>query len=207
MSMKIEVVDTKSFIKDFKSTFENALLNMPILPDSLKIIDISFTIIVEGREYVFELDCQETVKENIFRIRQALEDSCFPVILFTDVREESFSSYEIKEMLKQGVTLEDALSKVKVTSKYEKYIVHKVLVKQDRLILRNEANPEDEVLYQMSMPVTIFLKRLREGSITPEQAGELLKEKTVFSKKIYPVQEWNKIIEMNNRNTGVIDDN
>ena len=200
MSSKINVFDKENFIQEFIKKFENALMNMPFIPEKVTLLESTLTVETKDKSFDFTIDFSKTPKENIFHIRNYLYETIFPVVEFSHKREDSLSVKEIKELIDQGVSLEEALLKTKITEKIEAFKIKKVLLRKDELILKSLQDPEDERIYTLSMPVSILLKRIYDGKINSKQAGNLLIEKTLSIKKIYPEQEWNKILKEKDNN-------
>lgn len=197
MSNKILVFDKDEFIQRFVDKFSNALLRMPVLIEDNNCIilndELKFT--VNGEEFSYKLNFLQTVEKNIFEIRKDMSDRVFPIVAFSHKREESLSTKEINELLSKGVSLEEALSRTKEIVEKEIFVINRINITKDEFFLKNVEDETDERMYKLkTMPVSILLKRLRTGKLTPEEAGDLLEDKAIFIKKIYPEREWNKIL-------------
>jgi len=117
------------------------------------------------------------------------------MVEFSHKREESLSVNEVKKLLNEGTSLEEALLKTKIVEDIEFFKIKKVILRKDELILKNTKDPEDERIYKLSIPVSILLKRLNYGKISSKEAGNIIKDKTISIKKLYPEQEWNRILK------------
>jgi len=190
---RVEILNRDDYLQKFSRKFENALRRMPILPEKVTVRDNIVTILNEEEEYTYKINFNKEVETLIFEIRQDLYDKWFPVITFSNRREERLSVSDIKRLIEDGIPLEEALTRTHVTEEVEEFKINRVVVNRDEVFIKSTKDPEDERMYRMNMPVTIFLKRLREGRIS--NSGDFFEKKSVFVKKIYPEKEWNKILK------------
>lgn len=196
MSNKILVFDQEEFTSKFVDKFSNALLRMPILvEDNIVIINDELKFNIGEEEYSYKLNFVNTVEKNIFDIRKDLYERSFPIVSFSHRREESLSTSEISSLIENGMSLEEALLKTKTIEEKEDFKINRINITKDEFFLKNLEDETDERMYRLKlMPISIFLKRLRTGKLTPVEAGDLLKDKAIFIKKIYPEKEWNKVL-------------
>lgn len=188
----IKTFNENQFLRDFKRRFTNLLEKAPIKAFATYYRD-KVSLDVEGSDiYEYPFNFSEDVKKNIYKIKQHLVKEVYPIIIVAKKFYEDYSAEDRERFIKTGMSLEEALSVKKQIIKNEEFKITKVVIKRDELFLENIKTGKN-FRYKLNMPISIFMKRLREGIYTPEKAGEIFLDKSVLITEIYSEKEWNDI--------------
>lgn len=133
-------------------------ISYKIMPQSL-VIENVFTKDI----YTFsfpESDVREDIKVSnfIFDIKQYLQKHYYPVIVKETIIRVEPKTEDIHKLMKDtGIQFEEAFSKLSKRKSVEKYVVDKVNIKKDQLILKSENG--EQFVYETRMPVVVFLNK------------------------------------------------
>ena len=178
--MYIKDFAPETFVETFNNKFQSFCEKAPVLlsfkadPESVYLENI-----ISKRVKKFKFNYEKTIEENIYFIRKWLEQNWYPRILQVEVIEEDYSPEEIEEIMEEKeIPLEEAVFLKKQNFIEKEWLIEKVVLKKDELLIRplNDSNPKTYV-YKLSMPTTVFLKRLREGVYTKQIAWDVLQNK------------------------------
>lgn len=146
--MLVEAEHNKNFLNEFNKKFKSFCSRAPVLI-SYNLTPIYCHIVVNQEvEKRFILNYSQSVFNNIWEIKEWLLEEVYPVM---------------DEYLDNDLLLE--------------WRIEKIVPVRDQIIIRNlETNKC--FLYKMGMPITIFLKKFREGKYTPSIAYDIFKNKS-----------------------------
>jgi len=192
-----EIMDPSKYLWIFKKKFENVLNKVPIIAN-LKLVGTKATVYIqvtstEEVEVDYLVDLSIDVKQNVFNLRKLMEEH-FPVFTVKRVITRKLSSTEANELVNKGeATLDEALGKTYDTVLKNNYKIVRVVDVRDELFIKDLSTGEQTRHKLHHYPVITFLKNIREGKLTLEEAGDLFEEKSRFIDKIYSEKEFNKI--------------
>ena len=174
-------------IEDFKKVFEKKFSNFckkaPILM-SYMLMDDRVSIYQydddsqSKRLFDFPFDFEVTIKENIRHIKEILLEKYYPIMTQEIITTEKYSPEELNQLISKGkVSLDEATDIRKTNIKIISWRIEKVIVLRDELFIRN-MNTNKLYRYRLrSVPVTIFLKKVRLN-LTSKEAWDLFQKKS-----------------------------
>lgn len=150
------------FVKLFRKKFDNFCTKAPILlsyqVDKLQAVVVN---VYTKAQQLFLFDMTLPVTENIKIIKDWLLDSWYPVIKQELTLERELTTEETEELIESGVSPEKAVLATHRDTTMILWRLEKVLIRKDEVFIRN-MKTDKFYRFKMHMPVTIFLKRLRE---------------------------------------------
>lgn len=175
--------DVQTYEKDFKKKFTNFCEKSPILL-SFSLTPTSVQVIDESKDFVYEFNWDFTipVKEFIFTIKKVLVENCYPKIIRIEEEVEPLSIKEQTKLIEEGYKI-DSIPTTKNIIKKVEYLIDKVIVYRDIFIIRNLLTEEVE-RYKLNNSSIFFLKKIRNGKFTPEEAGSFFFDNATFLNKI-----------------------
>ncbi len=168
--------DSITYEKEFKKRFTNFGEKAPILisfnttPTCVQVIDESNDTV-----YEFPWDYTLTVKEFIHAIKEVLVKACYPVIIKTEKEEKPLSIEEQTRLIERGMPLDDVPTKKTIQTQIN-YLIDKVIVYRDIFLLK-EIDTGKVSRYKLNKSSIFFLKKIRNGTFTPEEAGNFFFDK------------------------------
>jgi len=171
--------DVQTYEKEFKKKFTNFCEKSPILV-SFSVTPSCVQVIDESKEIVYEFpwDFTLTVKEFIHIIKDILVKNCYPRIIKSDRTKEVVSIEEQTLLAKGGVPI-DQIPTIREVVKKTEYLIDKVVVYRDIFIVKNMKTNMSE-RYKLNNSSVFFLKKIRNGKFTPEEAGNFFFENSTF---------------------------
>ncbi len=175
--------DSKSYEMEFKKRFTNFCEKSPIL--------LSFTtsaslvqVIDESQDTVYEFPWDYTidVKEFIHAIKQVLIQNCYPIIIKISKTEIPTTIEEQTKIAQSGVPIDTIPTKKVLLSKKE-YLIDKVIIYKDTFILIDKETLE-VFRYKLNKSSVFFLKNIRNGKFSKEQAGDFFFDNAELLNKI-----------------------
>lgn len=153
--------EIEEYIKKFKKKFQGFRTRTPIYftfqVTPLKIF-IQFEDENEIKEFPINFDL--TVEEMIHEIREYFRDNKYPRIVHKQRVKVEPSASDINNLMnKEGLSFEEAFAVLCSKTKRESFIVDKVDIAKNRLILCDQKGIT--YLYQVDMPVLIFIKNIK----------------------------------------------
>lgn len=178
--MYIKDFAPQEFVKTFNDKFQSFCEKAPVLlsfkadPEAVYIENI-----VSKKVKKINFDYETTIEDNIYNIRLWLEENWYPRIKEIQIIEEDYSPEELEEVMEEkGIPLEEAVFLKKQEFKEREWLIEKVVLKKDELLIKPLFGEEIRTyVYKLSMPTTVFLKRLRDGTYTKEIAWDVLQSK------------------------------
>lgn len=168
------MISKKEFLEEFEKRFSGFCENAPIHIE-YAIGEISLNIRFydlngEELDYCFEYDFFKSVKENIFDIHLYVQKH-YPVVCKKEVFEEDLTVEEIAALVDSGMDADEAMHEKnkRIISTY--YIVDKVLLNQNTLVLIDKANKKNKYRMRLKKPASVVIAS--------------------FSKQ--PAEDWNKL--------------
>jgi hypothetical protein len=172
--------DSTVYIQEFKKRFTNFCEKCPML--------LSFTTTPNGVQLINEIsndvyeiswDFSIPVKSFIHGIKSLLIDkNCYPIILKIESTEEEVTKEEQLSMAIEGKSLE----RIPIR-RYKKnltpYRIDKIIVFKDIFIIENQ-NTGALSRWKLNKSSIFFLKNLRTGKFTIEEAGAYFFEHATF---------------------------
>ena len=181
--------DSQLYIQEFKKRFTNFCEKCPLLlsftttPTGVQVID-------ENTNDVYEIsfDYSIPVKSFIHGIKNMLiEKGCYPVIYKIDEGEEDVSTEEQLEMAVDGADLDSI-----PVRRYKKHItplrIDKCIIFKDIFILEDTKTGKMS-RYKLNKSSVFFLKKMRSGKLTREEAGKYFFSNATFLNEIVPKEE------------------
>jgi hypothetical protein len=168
--------DSASYEKEFKKRFTNFAEKAPILisfnttPTCVQVIDES-----KDTVYEFPWDYTLIVKDFIHAIKEVLVKACYPIIVKTEPKEEPISIAEQTRMIEKGIPLDKVPTK-RIVKSQKSYLIDKVIVYRDIFLLK-ELDTETVWRYKLNKSSIFFLKKIRNGAFSPEEAGNFFFDK------------------------------
>ena len=168
--------DSISYEKEFKKRFTNFGEKAPILisfnttPTCVQVVDES-----KDTVYEFPWDYTLTVKEFIHAIKEVLVKACYPTIIKTELSELPLSIEDQTKMIENGVPLDKVPTRELIKSRKE-YLIDKVIVYRDIFLLK-ELETNKVTRYKLNKSSIFFLKKIRNGTFSPEEAGNFFFDK------------------------------
>lgn len=172
--------DSSQYIQEFKKRFTNFCEKCPLLisftttPNGVQIID-------ETKDDVYDIawDFAIPVKSFIHGIKNMLIDKgCYPVICRTDEGEESVSQEEQIQMAIDGESL-DSIPVRRYKKHLTEFLVDKTIIFKDIFIIQNRDTGEMS-RWKLNKSSVFFLKKMRSGKLTKEEAGKYFFEHAIF---------------------------
>jgi hypothetical protein len=131
----------------------------------------------------FEIDFNIEIEEQVKRVKEFLKKNLYPRLL--ELIEEPCEP-DIEELNKYMIDNSCSFDKAfKVLSKKtikKEYVIDKINIKRNQLILENKIG--EQFLYQMRMPITLYLKNFIRDQKDFVLAFNKLKEQSEFLYKI-----------------------
>jgi len=174
---------TQMYEREFKKRFANFCEKSPVLlsyimtPTSVQVTDEVQEIIHE-----FIWDFTLSVKEFIHYIKQKLIKACYPTIIKTTKMEVLVDVEEQTELLSSGIPIDEIPTKKIVLIKKE-YLLDKVIVYKDIFILQ-DLETKESFRYKLAKSSIFFLKKIRNGLLTKEEAGTFFFENSELLNQI-----------------------
>lgn len=170
--------DTKTYEKEFMKRFTNfsdkspMLVSFSVTPTCVQIVDENTDTV-----YEFKWDYTLSVKEFIHIIKEKLSTACYPEIVKTIKEELPLDSSEQAKLIEKGMDINN-LPLTKVITHKKSYIIDKVIIYRDIFILK-EKETNKLSRYQLNKSAVLFLKKMRSGVISKEDAGNFFFENSV----------------------------
>jgi hypothetical protein len=167
--------DAKTYEKEFMKRFTNfsdkspMLISFSVTPTCVQIVDENTDTV-----YEFKWDYTLSVKEFIHIIKEKLSQACYPEIIKTIKEEVALSSLEQAKLLENGTDI-DKIPLTKTLLNKKVYIIDKVIIYKDIFILKEKETGKLS-RYQLNKSAVLFLKKMRSGSISKEDAGNFFFE-------------------------------
>lgn len=170
-------INQKEFLFQFRKSFANfcqkapIFLKFTIIGDKVTVFEVTQNI---SKTFIF--DYEIGVKSNIKKIKDYLNENLYPVMVEELITEKDEIPTEEINKISEGKSIDDIVFKKEIIN----YRIERVITANDFLFVRNMST-KDISKYKMNMPVTLFLKKLRE-ELTPEEGYKLFKDKSKFLK-------------------------
>lgn len=161
------IQDIKKHLDVFKKKFQNFRSRSPIYFNYL-ITPMSISIYSDS-----ELDEKNLIKEFninynipiedfIYEIREYLRDNVYPKIIKTEIIRIDPPTKLIHSFMKeQNIPFDEAFNKLSTKVIKKELIVDKIDLAKNRIVLYNKKIRETK-LYQVNMPVLVFVRKLKE---------------------------------------------
>lgn len=156
-----DINEIEEYIKKFKKKFQGFRTRAPIYftfqVTPLKIF-VQFEDEIEIKEFVINFDL--SVEETIHEIREYFRNYKYPKVVHTRKVKVEPSASDINNLMnKEDLSFEEAFAMLCSKTKRESFIVDKVDIAKNRLILCDQKGIT--YLYQVDMPVLVFIKNLK----------------------------------------------
>jgi len=178
--MIVEIPKEK-YVELFEKKFKGFCERAPIyLTFSIVFDEVHLKNINENENMVFKIDESVPVEEFIGSIRRHLKKNAYPKLV-----EEKTITVEptVEDLLNYTSTnssFDEAYAILSKKIKAVDYVVDKINIRKNQLVLE-KIDTGDQFLFQLNMPVIIFVKNELKKSIDPKEAflslkreGELL---------------------------------
>lgn len=173
------------FVKLFRKKFDNFCTKAPILlsyqVDKLQAVVVN---VYTKAQQLFLFDLTLPVTENIKQIKDWLLENWYPVIKQELVVERALTTQETEDLIEQGTSPEKAVLATHRDSSVTDWRLEKVLIRKDEVFVRN-MQTDKLYRFKMHMPITIYLKRLRER-YNQTYAWQVFENKSELLNEIYP---------------------
>ena len=163
--------DSSTYIKLFQRKFTNFCEKSPILLSFITTAN-GVQVVNEGDDSIFDFPWKfdVDVKSFIFGIKRVLVDKCYPVITKIESIRNPLSEEEQLYLASTGINL-DEVPTFKNTEVKTSYIIDRCIITKDTFIIKEVAT-EKLFLYRMNTSSIFFLKKIRNGDLNRESAGE-----------------------------------
>jgi hypothetical protein len=156
-----DINEMEDYIKKFKKKFSGFRSRAPIYftfqVTPLKVF-VQFEEEIDIKE--FTIDYNLPVEDTIHTIREWFRDYKYPKIVHSKrVKIEPDISDINNLMIKENATFEEAFSSLSSKTRKETFIIDKVDISKDRIIVLDDK--KETIMYQVDMPVLIFVKNLK----------------------------------------------
>jgi hypothetical protein len=181
--------DSSQYIQEFKKRFTNFCEKCPLLisftttPNGVQVID-------ETSNDVYEIswDFAIPVKSFIHGIKNMLIDKgCYPIIYKIEEGEESVSHEEQLQMAIDGESL-DSIPVRRYKKHMTRLLIDKCVIFKDIFILK-DLDTNKVFRYKLNKSSVFFLKKMRSGKLTQEEAGKYFFEHATFLNNIISKEE------------------
>ena len=175
---------SEEFLRLFRKKFDNFCQKAPILISyQANNTHVLLQNIYSREQHLHNFDYTKDVSENIKEIKDFLLDNWYPVMESEIIETIPLSDTETEQMIEQGVSIEEAVLSTRTEKTVVPWRIEKILVRKDEIFVRNLVT-DRFFRFKMHMPVTIFLKRLRE-KYNPAYAFKVFLEKSEKLNEIY----------------------
>jgi hypothetical protein len=175
--------DSQLYIQLFKKRFNNFAEKAPIhisytsTPTGVTVVDLD-----SNNVYDFTWDFSLPIKTFIHGIKEILAKDCYPIIHKVELKEIAISEEEQLFMIENGTNL-DTLPVKRYTKEITPFLIDKVIVFKDLLIIKNLLT-EECFRYKMNKSCIYFLKKVRSKRLNKEQAADYFFKNSVLLNKI-----------------------
>jgi len=188
---EISLFSYDEFIVEFNKKFKNFCNKAPILLSYkilFSVVHIYRNKFIHNKyewekafEYTF--DFERSVKENIYFIRKILINDFYPILLQREIIEISYNAEDLhKKVLNGEISINDISAKGVLEEKETIWRIERIIVVRDECFIRNLSSNKI-FRYKLKMPITIFLKKLRED-LSDINAWELFISKAILLNEI-----------------------
>lgn len=158
--MHLEERDINVFVRNFTKSFKNFCKKAPLL---LSFVVVGDKVIIKNsnNELIkeFSLSFFEDPSFTIAEIKDFLLDNWYPVLFEVQKEEFTLSVEEISDLIKAGVSIDEALLRKKVKETIIRWRIEKINLGKNRLLIRN-LETKELFLYKLTIPVTYFLTKI-----------------------------------------------
>lgn len=179
-----DTVVVDEFLDEFKKRFSNfcnkapVILTFKITPSSCFLKDCEKDIV-----HKFEFNHLVNVKVNIKEIKDWLIENVYPRMVEENFTEVDQTTEQIEELIDSGLDEEDAIMKKNILVTETTWIIEKLIIKRDELFIKNASNNK-MYRYKMSMPSTLFLKKIRNGSMSEKEIFNYFYSKSTLMNEV-----------------------
>lgn len=176
-------MDSKTYESEFKKRFTNFCEKSPMLvsfnmtPTVVQVVDESKDMI-----YEFAWDYTLSVKEFIHAIKEVLIKNCYPRIIKVTRSEENMPIEEQTKLAQEGMNISEIPTK-RIVEHKKTFIIDKVVVYKDVFIIIDEETNES-FKYHLNKSSIFFLKKIKNGTFSPTEAGSFFFEHGTLLSKI-----------------------
>jgi len=175
MILESTYVDS-NFIYQFSKKFKSYCSKLPFFVSFHITRDKCHLLNEDSTEtYDYEFDLNKSVTESIHEIRIWMLKYWHPRIY--EPEETAPTSSEISDAMRSGADI-DTVIYSRNNSKTI-WIIDKVIITKDTLLLLKEGEYDFSWVYQINMPSSLFLRNVR-GKWSNEEAWNMFKEKSTF---------------------------
>jgi hypothetical protein len=182
----------EDYITIFNKKFNSFIMKSPC---KVEVIQTPMDIIIKdkksGKAKLFNFNFEKDVKQFINEIKVWLTNNIYPILTEVIREDIDYSQDEIKEMVKQGLDVDEIIFSKKQKVIENRYRVEKIILyskksfnQKDRLFIRN-LETDIEELYELDMPGSTFLNGVL-FKWTPEYAYKVFKGKANYLDTIDP---------------------
>ena len=184
----ISAIDSQDYILEFKTKFINFCEKAPIKIDCIiKTNEIDVINTQNKNTYSFKWDFTLPVKEFIHAIKSVLVEHEYPRFIYMENQKVPITLDERVELIASGKS-NDEIPLEKIVTKKKEYLIDKVIVIQDTFIIK-DLETEKMYLHKIKKSSVFFLKNLRSGKLTLEEAGRYFFNHSIMSKELIAKDE------------------
>jgi len=167
----------EAFEKKFKGFCERApiYISYSIIYDEVYIKDI-----INDRTFTFSLDEKRSIHDTITIIKNKLKEKSYPRLIEEKIVNVDPPVSELLEATKNDIPFDKAFASLSKKVHKTEYLIDKVNLKKNQIIIEN-IETKEQFLYQLTIPVVLFLKKKIRTEKNPaaafislQQEGELL---------------------------------
>lgn len=173
----------RDFIEQFEKKFSSFCERAPVyLSYSISSDNLFLENKSTGNVMRFSLE-DRPVGDIIFGIRKYLKSHEYPKVtqVITKFVEPSVSDLNAY-MTENDCSFDDAFNVLSHKEVRKTYVIDKINLRQNQILL--EDLDGEQYLYQMNMPVALFLKKISTGSMNSEESFTFLEKDSSFLYKI-----------------------
>ena len=179
--------DSQTYVTEFKKRFTNFAEKAPIrisfntTPTGIQVID-------EDTDQVYEFDWDYTipVKTFIHGIKSILRTNCYPRIVKVETIWRPISEQRQIELAAEGQDLQSIPTQEQIELRTT-FCIDKVIVIKDIFIVEDETTHK-LYRYKLHKSSVFFLKKLREGRLSPTEAADYFFQHSELLNEIVPLE-------------------
>jgi len=177
------IVDTpkEEYLELFEKKFRGFCDRAPIyLTFSIVYDEVHLKDVHSDQNYIFDIDQDVTVEEFIGEIRSFLKKNVYPKLIEEKVTIKEPSVEDLLDYTKNNASFDEAYASLSRKIEEVEYVIDKINIRKNQIVIE-KISTQDQYLFQLNMPVVLFLKNEirtpgnpKEAFLSLKREGELL---------------------------------
>lgn len=162
-------------LKSFKQR-SPIFIYFTVMPSSIIIEEV-----ITKNTYKFEIDFNKSISDQIKNIKSFLKEKLYPKLTtetkkFVEPKIEDLNKY----MEEHQCSFDKAFKNLSLSTIKQEFVIDKINIKKNTLIIENK--DKEQFLYQLNMPITLYLKHIREVKDSKLAYNKLIDNSTFLYK-------------------------